>query len=194
MKRASIVLGMFLAMAGVTMLQAADTPAADSSKPAALSFTMPSITGDNVDLSQYSGKVIMMVNVASRCGFTPQYDGLEKIYEKYKDKGFVILGFPANNFKSQEPGTNAEIEAFCTGKYHVTFPMFSKISVLGDDQAPLYKYLTSLDAKPEGAGDVKWNFEKFVIGRDGTVVGRFPSKVKPEDSAITSVVEAALAK
>lgn len=191
MKRAMV---MAVVLAGcVGMAMAADTPN-DAPKPEALSFTMKSIEGKDVDLSQYLGKVVMMVNVASKCGFTPQYSALEDLYKKYEGKGFVILGFPANNFKSQEPGTDAEILQFCTGKYHVTFPMFSKISVKGEDQAPLYKYLTSVDAKPEGAGDVKWNFEKFLIGRDGKVVARFPSKVTPESKEITEAVEGALAK
>ncbi|MGN6368158.1 MAG: glutathione peroxidase [Phycisphaerae bacterium] len=192
MKRAMVMAAAVLA-GFVGMAMAADTPN-DAPKPAALSFTMKSIEGKDVDLSQYLGKVVMMVNVASKCGFTPQYSALEDLYKKYEGKGFVILGFPANNFKSQEPGTDAEILQFCTGKYHVTFPMFSKISVKGEDQAPLYKYLTSVDAKPEGAGDVKWNFEKFLIGRDGKVVARFPSKVTPESKEITEAVEGALAK
>jgi glutathione peroxidase len=188
----SIAAGLIVAMSAA--VRAADAPAADAAKPAALNFTVQSIDGKDVDLSQYAGKVVMIVNVASKCGFTPQYAGLEAMYQKYQDKGFVILGFPANNFHAQEPGTNSEILAFCTGKFDVKFPMFSKISVLGADQAPLYKYLTAQDVKPKRKGDVSWNFEKFVIARDGTIVGRYASKVKPDDHELVSTVEAALAK
>ena len=128
-----------------------------------------------------------MVNVASRCGFTPQYTGLEATYRKYKDRGLVVLGFPANNFREQEPGTNAEIQEFCKRTYDVTFPMFSKISVKGDDQAPLYQYLTG-----EIGGEIEWNFTKFVIGRDGRIVARFPSKVTPDSPEVTAAIEKAL--
>jgi glutathione peroxidase len=160
------------------------------SLPAASSvheFTLNSIDGTPVPLSGYKGKVVLIVNVASRCGFTPQYTGLEALYEKYKDQGFVIVGVPANNFGAQEPGTNEEIKTFCSRKYNVTFPMMSKVSVKGDDMTPLYQYLTSAKG-----GDVKWNFTKFLIGKDGRVVERFESAVKPDDPALTAAVEAAL--
>jgi glutathione peroxidase len=170
------------------------TPATAPAAGPALNFTMKDIDGNDVPLSKFAGKVILMVNVASKCGNTPQYEGLEKTYEKYKDKGFVILGFPANNFGGQEPGTNAEIKAFCEETYKVAFPMFSKISVKGDDMHPLYKYLTNLESKPLGKGNVAWNFEKFLIGRDGTVVGRFGNKTKPEDPTVVAAIDAALAK
>ena len=192
MKRTMAMAGILLA-ACVGMLQAADTPN-DAPKPAALNFTVKTIDGKDVDLSQYLGKVILVVNVASKCGNTPQYAGLEDMYQKYEDKGFVILGFPANNFGHQEPGTNAEIMEFCKSTYDVKFPMFAKISVKGDDQAPLYKYLTSLDTAPAKKGDITWNFEKFLIGRDGSVVARFTPKTKPDDSKVVSAVESALAK
>ncbi len=136
----------------------------------------------------------MIVNVASKCGFTPQYDALEKLYLADKDKGFVILGFPANNFHSQEPGTDAEIKTFCTSKYNVTFPMMSKISVKGDDKAPLYQFLTSTEKDGEYGGEIGWNFTKFIVDRNGQVVARFPSKVKPTDPALVSAVDAALGK
>jgi glutathione peroxidase len=144
------------------------------------------IDGKDVDLSQYKGKVVMIVNVASKCGYTPQYKGLEALYKKYEGQGFVILGFPANNFKGQEPGTNEEIKQFCTSKYNVTFPMMSKISVKGEDQAPLYKMLTG------EKGEVTWNFNKFLVGKDGKLIEHFDSKVKPEDAKLTGAVEAAL--
>ncbi len=151
-------------------------------------FTLPSIDGDPTPLSNYKGKVVLLVNVASRCGFTPQYSALESLYEKYKDQGFVILGFPANNFGSQEPGTNAEIKTFCSTKYNVTFPMFSKVSVKGDDTTPLYQYLTQR-ANPAVAGDIKWNFTKFLVDRNGQVVERFEPPVKPDSPEIVGAVE-----
>ena len=185
-------------LAGISALLAraadADQPA---SPPAAnvLNFTMKDIDGKDVDLSKFKGSVIMIVNVASHCGNTPQYNGLEKLYQTYKDKGFVILAFPANNFGAQEPGTNAEIKNFCTvTNYHVTFPVFSKINVKGDDTAPLYKVLTSYKSDSIKPGDITWNFEKFIIGRDGTIADRFTPKTKPEDAKISAAIEAQLAK
>ena len=155
-------------------------------------FTLNSIDGQPAPLSQYRGKVLLLVNVASRCGYTPQYAGLESIYEKYKDRGLVVLGFPANNFKAQEPGTNEEIKDFCTRKYSVSFPMYSKISVLGDDQAPLYQFLTDTKANPSTGGPIKWNFTKFLVGKDGRVLQRFEPAVTPESADVVSAIEAAL--
>jgi len=155
-------------------------------------FTMKDIDGKETNLAQYRGKVLLLVNVASRCGFTPQYEGLEKVYLKYKDRGLIILGFPANNFMSQEPGTNEEIKTFCSLKYNVTFPMFSKISVKGDDMHPLYKYLTDKQSDPQFGGDVKWNFNKFLVGRDGKIIGRFEPAVKPESAEVAQAIEKAL--
>ncbi len=157
-----------------------------------LQHKVKDIDGNEVDLAQYEGKVVLIVNVASKCGYTPQYEGLEALYRKYKDQGFVILGFPANNFMGQEPGTNEEIKTFCRTTYGVTFPMFAKISVKGDDIAPLYKTLTSKEANGEFGGPIKWNFTKFLIGRDGKTVERFGSRVKPEDAKVTGAVETAL--
>lgn len=152
-------------------------------------FTMKDIDGNEVKLDAYKGKVLMIVNTASRCGYTPQYEGLQKIYEQYKDRGFVVLGFPANNFMGQEPGTEKEIKEFCTLKYNVTFPMFSKISVTGTDQHPLYGYLTNKATNPDFPGDISWNFNKFLIDKNGKVVGRWGSKDKPEDEALTKAIE-----
>lgn len=152
------------------------------------SFTLNSIDGKPVPLADYKGKVVLLVNVASQCGYTPQYSALEAIYEKYKDQGFVILGFPANNFGAQEPGTNEEIKTFCTRKYSVTFPMYSKISVKGEDQAPLYAYLTKQTA-PGIAGDIKWNFTKFLVDREGKVVQRFEPAVTPDSKEVTGAIE-----
>lgn len=158
----------------------------------ALDFTLNSIDGQAAPLSQYKGKVVMMVNVASLCGYTPQYAGLEALYEKYKDKGFVILGFPANNFGSQEPGSNEEIKTFCTRTYKVTFPMFAKISVKGADKAPLYQFLTDKQTNPSWGGEIGWNFTKFLIGRDGRVIQRFESDVEPQSADVVAAVEKAL--
>jgi len=134
------------------------------------------------------------VNVASKCGFTPQYTALESIYEKYKDRGLVIVGVPANNFAQQEPGTDAEIKTFCSTKYNVTFPMMSKVSVKGDDKAPLYQYLTDQSTDPQFAGDIKWNFTKFLFDRDGKPVARFESAVKPDSPQVVEAIETALGK
>lgn len=157
-------------------------------------FKMKDIDGNDVKLDKYKGDVVMIVNTASKCGYTPQYEGLEKIYEKYKGKGFVILGFPANNFMGQEPGTDKEIKDFCTLKYQVSFPMFSKISVKGTDQHPLYTFLTNKDSDPEFAGDISWNFNKFLIDRSGKIVARFSSKDTPESDGVTSAIEKYLAE
>jgi glutathione peroxidase len=163
-----------------------------ASTSSVLDFTPMSIDGKPAPLSAYKGKVLMVVNVASKCGFTPQYSALESIYRKYKDQGFVIAGFPANNFMSQEPGTNAEIKTFCRNKYDVTFPMYSKISVKGDDQAPLYKFLTAKSSDPTFGGDIKWNFTKFLVGRDGHVIARFEPATKPDSPEVEGAIEKAL--
>lgn len=158
----------------------------------ALNFEMATIDGEKVDLEQYEGKVVLVVNVASKCGLTPQYAGLEKLYNEYKEKGFVVLAFPCNQFGGQEPGAEADIKTFCSTKYNVSFPMFSKVEVNGEGAAPIYKYLTSKDLEPAGKGDISWNFEKFLIGRDGQVVSRFSPRTKPEDAALVSAIEAQL--
>lgn len=155
-------------------------------------FTVDDIDGAAVKLEQYRGKVVMIVNVASKCGFTPQYEGLQKLYTTYKDSGLVILGFPANNFMRQEPGSDADIKAFCSMNYGVTFPMFSKISVKGDDQHPLYAYLTSKEANHEFGGGISWNFNKFLVSRDGKIIARFGSRTKPEDAELVEAVKKAL--
>ena len=157
-------------------------------------FTMDSIDGKPVNLASFSGKVVLIVNVASKCGFTPQYAALEALYEKYKDKGFVIVGVPANNFMSQEPGTNEEIKTFCTNKYNVTFPMMSKVSVKGDDKAPLYTFLTDKSSDPQFGGDIKWNFTKFLFDRSGNPVARFEPATTPDSPQVIAAIETALAK
>jgi glutathione peroxidase len=148
--------------------------------------------GNEISLSEYEGKVLLIVNVASKCGYTPQYEGLQKIYETYSSKGFEILAFPCNDFGKQEPGTNEEIKEFCSSKYNVTFKLFDKIKVLGEDKSPLYEVLTTNEAT--GTGDIKWNFEKFIIAKDGTIVERFASGVKPESEELTAAIEKELKK
>ncbi len=162
--------------------------------PPALNFTMKDIDGKDVNLSTFAGKVVLMVNTASKCGYTPQYKDLQAVYEKYKDQGLVILGFPANEFGEQEPGTNDEIKAYCTKTYGVTFPMFAKVIVKGEGICPLYKFLTSSDTDAKFAGEIKWNFTKFLVARDGTVVNRFESKVKPTSDDMIKAIEAELAR
>jgi glutathione peroxidase len=156
-------------------------------------YMLNTIDGQPAPLSAYKGKVIMLVNVASRCGFTPQYTALEAIYERYKARGFVIIGIPANNFGAQEPGTNQEIKTFCQSKYSVTFPMMSKVSVKGDDKTPLYQYLTDKSANPKTGGDIQWNFTKFLVGPDGKIIARFEPKVTPDSPEVTGAIEQALA-
>jgi len=156
-------------------------------------FSLNSIDGQPTPLSSFKGKIVLLVNVASRCGYTPQYAALESIYEKYKGRGFVIVGIPANNFGGQEPGSNQEIKTFCTAKYHVTFPMMAKVSVKGSDITPLYQFLTDKTAHPDTGGEIGWNFTKFLVGPDGKVLARFDSKVEPDSTEVTSAIEKALA-
>ncbi len=155
-------------------------------------YTVKTIDGSPEPLDSFKGKTVPIVNVASKCGYTPQYAGLQKLYTKYKDRGFVILGFPANNFGAQEPGTNAEIKTFCSRTYGVSFPMFSKVSVKGEDKAPLYQFLTEQSPNTATHGDIKWNFTKFLIGHDGKVVARFEPDVTPDSPEMEKAVEAAL--
>ena len=162
-------------------------------KTPALRFKMKDIDGKKQDLRQYYGNVVLMVNTASRCGFTPQYEGLEKIYEKYAKKGFVILAFPANNFGKQEPGPNDEIKQFCKSKFNVTFPLFGKVSVKGADMCKLYKYLTDKKADHKQGGEIPWNFTKFLVNRKGEVVARFGHRTTPEDPKLTGAIEKQLA-
>lgn len=179
------------AIAGVAM--AADAPATQpASQPASIyDFTLNDIDGKPTPLAQYKGKTLLIVNVASKCGYTKQYADLEKLYEQYKDKGLVILGFPANNFMGQEPGSDLEIKQFCTSRYNVSFPMFSKISVKGKDIHPLYQYLIT---HAPTDGDISWNFEKFVITPDGRIAGRFKSKVTPLGDELTHSIQASMAR
>lgn len=191
------VLVLVLVLAAVALAGAAyrygfifnPTPTAAPTQRSIYEFSMRDIDGRDVRLDAYEGKVIMIVNVASKCGYTPQYEGLEAVYRKYKDQGFVVLGFPANNFMGQEPGTEADIKEFCSTKYGVTFPMFAKISVTGKDQHPLYTYLTSKETDPEFGGDISWNFNKFLLDRSGKIVARFGSKETPDSEPVVSGIE-----
>lgn len=186
MKRVSIL--MFACVAMALVAGAADTP----STP--LGFKVKDIDGKEVDLAKkYDGKVCLIVNVASKCGLTPQYEQLQALHKKYQEQGLAILAFPANNFNDQEPGTDAEIKEFCATKYSVDFDLYSKISVKGDDQAPIYKYLTSEESNKDYAGEIEWNFTKFLVGKDGSVVARFAPKTTPDDPKVVKAIEDALA-
>jgi len=178
MKTIFVLAGLFLMQASIQAAPIYDIPVKD-------------INGKSTSLSPYKGKVLLIVNVASKCGYTPQYKGLETIQEKYQAKGFTVLGFPCNQFGGQEPGTNEEIKEFCTSKYNVTFPLFDKIEVNGDGRHPLYSTLAGKDSPYPG--DIKWNFNKFLIGRDGKIIKRFDSKAAPDSPEVTEAIEAALA-
>lgn len=176
-------------------------PAADGAagtRPASaqsvLDFTVTDIEGNPVELSRYRGNVLVIVNVASRCGFTRQYRALQDVYERYKDRGLRILAFPANDFGNQEPGTNEQIKEFCKSNYSVTFDLFSKISVKGPGQHELYRFLTSREKNGDFGGEIGWNFTKFIIDRDGKVVERFPARVEPDSREMTEAIEAALTR
>ena len=172
---------------------AAGASAANADRPKSIyDFTVTDIDGKPVSLGDYRGNAVLIVNVASRCGFTPQYEGLQTLYERYREKGLVILGFPANNFLGQEPGSDEAIKSFCTLNYGVTFPMFSKISVKGRDIHPLYRYLTDKKQNPEFGGSISWNFNKFLVDKTGSIAGRFKSKDAPLSQTVIGAVEEAL--
>ena len=194
MKRTLIILSAVIAVAG--LLAAAVvyryffySPYIPPVQGSVYDFTMKNIDGQDVRLDAYRGQVVMIVNTASKCGYTPQYEGLQALYDKYREQGFVVLGFPANNFMGQEPGSDEEIKNFCTLNFKVSFPMFSKISVRDADQHPLYRYLTGNE---EFNGNVMWNFEKFLIGKDGALISRFGSDAEPEGGDIESAVKKGL--
>jgi glutathione peroxidase len=188
MKSVLFVIGIFAMSAFAAVTVAAEQGAY------ALSFTMKDIDGNDVNLASYEGKVLLIVNVASKCGFTPQYAELEALHEQYGGQGLVIMGFPANNFRGQEPGSNAEIKMFCTENYNVQFPMFSKVSVKGDEIAPLYALLTSAEQDAPYAGEIQWNFTKFLVGRDGRVAARFEPRTTPSSPDVIAAIERELAK
>ncbi len=199
MKKIFLVLSLCIgfAAAGACALWLMAEPAAGNaqakkSMKSIYDIPVKTIDGKATTLGEYKGKVLLIVNVASKCGYTPQYEGLEKIYKQYQTKGFTVLGFPANNFGGQEPGTEAEIVTFCSTNYGVTFPMFSKLSAKGADIHPLYKFLTEKETNPNFAGDIKWNFNKFLIDKNGNPIARFDSADKPESPKVTQAIEQAL--
>jgi glutathione peroxidase len=190
MKMVPMVLpGLFLVAGVVSALAGDDGRSGASADPGIHAFTMKTIDGEERSLSAYKGKVVLVVNTASECGYTPQYTGLQELFQKYHDRGFVLAAFPANDFGAQEPGTDAQIKNFCSTKYRTTFDLYSKITVKGPGMHPLYKYLTS---RPGMTGDVSWNFNKFLIDRDGHVAARWPSKVEPMSPEITAKIESLL--
>jgi glutathione peroxidase len=183
-----------LALAWCPSAMFAEEKNSKSSVPPLLQFKMKSLSGKPVDLADYQGKVLLIVNVASECGLTPQYEGLEALHEKYAAQGLAVLGFPANEFGAQEPGSDAEIAEFCKSNYGVQFQMFSKVVVKGEGQCPLYRFLTSAETNPGFAGEITWNFEKFLVGRDGKVAARFSPKVEPDAAEVVEAIERELAK
>jgi glutathione peroxidase len=193
MRKLLMVIAALAVCAGVSLAVHADEKKAEKVAPV-LRFKMTSLAGKEVDLAKYQGKVVLMVNVASQCGNTPQYEDLQALHEKYAKQGLAILGFPSNDFGMQEPGTDEEIATFCKENYGVKFDMFSKVVVKGKGQCPLYDYLTSKKTDPKFAGDITWNFEKFLVNRKGEVVARFAPRVKPSDEKVLAAVKAELEK
>jgi glutathione peroxidase len=192
---ALLVVAVALLAAALPRAVSAGAAADDAKKPASvLDFQVKDIDGKAVDLAKFKGDVLLVVNTASQCGYTPQYEGLEALYQKYKGKGFDVLAFPANEFGQQEPGSDPEIKQFCSSKYNVTFPLFSKIVVKGEGIHPLYRLLTSKETDPKFGGDIRWNFTKFLVNRKGEVVARFEPADKPESTKVVQAVEAALAE
>lgn len=187
-----MLLSGIVAMAIMTQAIASDNNPSDSDPVNALQFKVKDLAGEEVDLKKYEGKVILVVNVASKCGLTKQYAALQAMFEKYQDKGFVVVGFPCNQFLGQEPGSAEEIKKFCDSKYHVTFDLMSKIEVNGEKANDFYKYLTNLETEPIGKGEISWNFEKFLIDRTGKVVARYSPRMVPDDEKIVAAIETAL--
>jgi glutathione peroxidase len=181
-----------LLLGGTALVPAQDKK--ENKVPKVLQFKMKNIDGKEVDLASYQGKVVLIVNVASECGYTPQYKPLQALYAKHAKEGLVILGFPCNDFGDQEPGNDAKVKEFACNEYNVTFDLFSKVKILGNDACPLYKFLTTKDTNPTFAGPVRWNFEKFLIARDGTVVARFASDVDLEGAEFVGAIERELKK
>ena len=193
LRRIVIVVGLAVALGGLTWTSAAGEKG-DKKVPAVLNFKMTGLDGKEVDLAKFQGKVVLIVNVASKCGYTPQYKDLQALYSKYSKDGLVVLGVPCNQFGKQEPGTEKQIAEFCTSEYGVTFPMLAKVDVNGDSACPLYKFLTGKDTDPKFAGKIRWNFEKFLISRSGEVVARFASDVDPAGEKFQTAITDELKK
>jgi glutathione peroxidase len=189
----SVISAFTIAMLGGLTACGADKPQGDKTVAAPLEQKTTAIDGKEMNLADHKGKVVLFVNVASKCGYTSQYTGMQALYEKYKDKGFVLIGVPSNDFGAQEKGTNEEIAKFCSTKYQVTFPMLAKQTVKGEGKSELYQSLTAGDVKPKGKGEISWNFEKILVDKKGEVVGRYASKVTPDSDELTKAIEAALA-
>jgi len=194
------VMKMYLALATSVMMtfafatSAEETAVENEAPDSVLDFKLPAIDGGELDLGAYEGKVLMLVNVASKCGLTPQYTELTELHEAYREQGFEIIGFPANNFMGQEPGSDEQILLFCQEKYDVQFPLASKISVKGKDQHPLYQFLTKEESNPDFSGDISWNFEKFLVDRSGKVIARFAPRTKPSAEEVVEAIKKALAE
>ena len=190
------IVALLLPALGLLMTVSGAASAADAAKKPAsvLDFKVKDIDGKTIDLDKYRGEVLLVVNTASKCGYTPQYKGLEAVYERYKGKGFEVLAFPANEFGNQEPDADPKIKEFCTSRYNVTFPLFSKIVVKGEGIHPLYQFLTSTDTDPKFASPVGWNFAKFLVNRKGEVIARFKSDDAPESEKVVQAIETALAE
>ncbi|MDA1053978.1 MAG: glutathione peroxidase [Planctomycetota bacterium] len=188
MERLSLAFAAFFVVAAVASFGHGEEKA-----PAALNFKMKTLAGKEVDLAKYKGQVVLIVNTASECGLTPQYEQLQALHKELADKGLAVVGFPCNQFGAQEPGSAEEIGAFCKENYGVTFDMFAKVEVNGDGACPLYKHLTAIETKPEKPGKIGWNFEKFVLDRKGNVVGRFSPRTSPDDPTILKLIETELA-
>jgi glutathione peroxidase len=186
--------GIALAVGAALGSTASAADQADQQVPGVLKFKMKSLDGKEVDLARYQGKVLLIVNLASECGYTPQYKDLQALYSKYGKDGFVVLGFPCNQFGQQEPGTSKEIADFCKKNYGVTFPLFAKIDIEGPGAAPLYRYLTSREHNSKFAGPVKWNFEKYLISRTGEVIARFEAETEPASASVVEAIENELKK
>ncbi|PKL49489.1 MAG: glutathione peroxidase [Candidatus Riflebacteria bacterium HGW-Riflebacteria-2] len=185
-----LVVVLIVVIIGLAASPGTSHPAED--KKSVLEYTLPLSDGTQQPLESYRGKVLLLVNVASKCGFTGQYEGLQKLHTKYESEGFSVLAFPANDFLGQEPGTNEEIVTFCRMSYGVTFPVFAKISVIGKDQHPLYRFLTNEATNPGFSGNISWNFNKFLINRQGKVIGKYGSRTVPEDAELVAQLEKAL--
>lgn len=192
MKRLFLLLAGALLLIGYVVIDT--NTSSGSTKTSVYTFSAINIDGQETSLEKYRGDVLLIVNTASQCGYTPQYEGLQNLYEKYKDKGFKVLGFPTNNFGGQEPGSNEEIKEFCTSKFKVSFPMFAKMAVKGEDQHPLYQFLTDKEANGKFGGDITWNFNKFLTNEKGEIVARFSSKDTPESDLVTNAIEKYLAE
>lgn len=190
----ALLLGVVCVSAALAALTFAEEKKTDKKVPAVLNFKMKSLDGKDVDLARYQGKVLLIVNVASECGLTPQYKGLQMLHDKYAGQGLVVLGVPANEFGQQEPGSNEDIAKFCSKNYGVKFDMLAKVVVKGDGQAPLYQHLTSKETNPKFGGDITWNFTKFLVDRNGNVSARFDPDVEPDAEAVTKAIEGALKK